>query len=789
MEILHTIKIDLARMEIPPHLSFMQGDSARKIVAKLYENNVPWNIPSGASIYIAFTNASGENLKVITLSDGTPVATYSENSLTVSIPHELTAYEANIPLVVVLVDGSGKQITTFPIAVSVISSPSENSTDAEPVTPDMFSQLMSALAIERARINNLATLKEGSTTGDAELADIHVGFDGTTYPNAGEAVRGQVGELNSHIEGVLYSRNLLPVDYYDGDYKDYYGMTFQKLSDGTVVATGTPNGANGVYNIAYGTPIKAGTYTISGIPDGDTTKRFLRYSIGDDDSYVNFATGSKTFTIEADSILYVQIHYAIGCSSADNQQWRVMLEKGDTAHDFVSPVTAFEQMQNTLHTTATELDVVRDAASLVTKYTVNANTIMENPYTRIFDDGHIEAVAGNIAASDLRMCNVGDTLRYKLSIDTGYVLIAIYDKDLNCVATPVFGNGRSTYIEDEYTFTEGQAYFRIAGAPGYLKNYYAEYVPVQEIGITMEDVEEAIRNALEVDTLPDYYTDYMTERITAINDKDCLIGSHGDSFVFITDTHAPRNRMQSPKLIREIVNNTSVRFVINGGDTLDDNDTREEALSILREWRNLMRGIPEYRIIGNHDLNSLSSVAEAKLNEDDWYGTMVKPIEDMVKTDGKYYFCIDNESQKIRYICLSYLNGRTAERTWFKERLTELESGWTVLVIPHYLFGEQPGVIHPNGQYVINDINEVYGNMNATLIGVLAGHTHADYSTTEATNGYHLIATTCDAFTGTPTKTAGTVTEQAFDVIHIDTANRKMYATRIGAGEDREWSY
>lgn len=62
------------------------------------------------------------------------------------------------------------------------------------------------VALLNARVNNLAKLNEGSTTGDAELIDARVGYNRTVYDTLGEAVRMQVGEVNSYF---TKSKNLI----------------------------------------------------------------------------------------------------------------------------------------------------------------------------------------------------------------------------------------------------------------------------------------------------------------------------------------------------------------------------------------------------------------------------------------------------------------------------------------------------------------------------------------------------------------------------------------------------
>lgn len=214
----------------------------------------------------------------------------------------------------------------------------------------------------------------------------------------------------------------------------------------------------------------------------------------------------------------------------------------------------------------------------------------------------------------------------------------------------------------------------------------------------------------------------------------------------------------------------------------------------------------------------------------------------------RMHYYVDDEKSRIRYIVLNSgaygeiasLVGSNGEEfywqlNWLYDTLMNITEGWTCIVFAHQFLSDKE-IDAENHYYDIWDYSKPIANMlisarnktvyrtnfthaqvfesydftNIKSIDVacmICGHNHVDESiiydtskdTTEIGNTVTsnsqilVICTTCDVYANTVhpqyEMIKGTTTEQAFDVFSIDKTNKKIYTTRFGVGEDREFKY
>lgn len=159
------------------------------------------------------------------------------------------------------------------------------------------------IRVLEARMNTFSALKNGSTTGDAELTDIRVGYNGRVYENAGTAVRDQVGNVNNNLIA-LSNKTFAPSKFIEHNDE----LVFAKTNN-----IGIPTRQDGyvIGNSGYPQALYGETYTTVTIPidkscsvyfsDDDKSHYTVIYS-----SYVHNAevsaraewnTGSQTNTL------------------------------------------------------------------------------------------------------------------------------------------------------------------------------------------------------------------------------------------------------------------------------------------------------------------------------------------------------------------------------------------------------------------------------------------------------------------------------------------------------------
>lgn len=181
-------------------------------------------------------------------------------------------------------------------------------------------------------------------------------------------------------------------------------------------------------------------------------------------------------------------------------------------------------------------------------------------------------------------------------------------------------------------------------------------------------------------------------------------------------------------------------------------------------------------------------------------------------TNGYCYYYKDYTQEGIRLIVLDAMKYDTTQDDWFKGVLASAQtSGLAVIVAEHF---PPANIIHTNNVFDApgpdfwrgSDVNilnplaaqAVDGFMNGTLAGMtdngificwLAGHTHKDtFAKLEDYPNQYCVLVTCATASNTygdQDRVRGTKSQDAFNIVAVDTYSKTLRLFRIGADYDR----
>ena len=352
-----------------------------------------------------------------------------------------------------------------------------------------------------------------------------------------------------------------------------------------------------------------------------------------------------------------------------------------------------------------------------------------------------------------------------------------------------------------------------------------------------------------VTTIPEYWKDHLEEKIAKIHEQQIRAGVTGTSFGLITDFHCSDNTMHSPALMEKVLTECGIPYFFNAGDFVSGMGiiAPEDLIREIEVTRRLFSRIADKQLmaLGNHDpaystFQPPDYYAEF-LSKEEIYEYIFRPqtaYPNRVFCENGADFYADDVFHKVRYVVLNThdtpsdglkedghavynkfrLTGfRNDCVNWFADVALQVPSAdWTVVLCTHESIGADKGYVYYNQELVLEIINafrkhtaycgstcyeDVTGydaqvevdftGRGGDFAAWVGGHTHRDDS--RVLSGVLTVCAINDSLHNSalsPFKhQAGTITEQAFDIFTINKKEHKLYVTRIGCGEDREFTY
>ena len=299
-----------------------------------------------------------------------------------------------------------------------------------------------------------------------------------------------------------------------------------------------------------------------------------------------------------------------------------------------------------------------------------------------------------------------------------------------------------------------------------------------------------------------------------------------------------------------LTNRAKIDLVVHGGDLVDGDEQKNLMLNDFEDAAQSLyssSAAPVVYLNGNHDDNSWyahdndKNLMRSVLQPSERYAILSKYMDPgfILNSSEKerLYGYKDFAAQKIRVICLNSFDNpyitqkdgtnkypsqwssafRNAQLNWLANTALKLpNNSWGVLIFTHaplqgtfnsdkqinsnILYGILSAFVNgttytgsgTTADYTCSVSVDFTGQGKGQVIAVISGHIHYDSSMTK--NGMLLIQTldslARNDYAGKmPDRPVITLEEDAWDVFTIDRTNRKIYATRFGAGSNRTFSY
>lgn len=313
-----------------------------------------------------------------------------------------------------------------------------------------------------------------------------------------------------------------------------------------------------------------------------------------------------------------------------------------------------------------------------------------------------------------------------------------------------------------------------------------------------------------------YWVAEIENAVTKIEANRAAIGEGVSEFFYVTDPHwRDYNAHYSPALINYLAERLDEYHVVFGGDAVEYSDQLQDAID--GEIRSFFAAMTSYTkageslkimaTLGNHDrnynLNSSQQDWNNILTDRQAYELYTKQMEGWgVTTDGNpYRSYYDDEENRVRYLQF-YFPGAVLKNEeplidesldWAEARVRELDSSWTVVLFSHGYFSDTS----PKSPEIAKRLLNLQKEADAEIAIWITGHTHADRHeilvSEDGQSALRVISLNGDSYAKkgqyTLPMTLSTVTEQSLSFIQLDKANKKIYLTRFGAGEDLTFTY